>query len=142
MCKKSLAVVAIDIDILKWVNFVAMDKTIKTYFFKSEKTEHEKLNFNVNELLCQSLLPLMFYPNVYRYIEKDLNEFIEALKELYETQRAVYETYARSVASLLSPLSEGYFREMLISIIAQSSIQSSRESAFTHLRLAYEYFFG
>ena len=39
MCKKSLAVVAIDIDILKWVNFVAMDKTIKTYFFKSKKTE-------------------------------------------------------------------------------------------------------
>ena len=39
-CAKSpLAVVAIDIAILKWVNFVAMDKTIKTYFFKSKKTE-------------------------------------------------------------------------------------------------------
>ena len=117
-CAKShLAVVSIDIAILKWVDRVAKLEKVKPHIFKSESPI-------VNEFTCQSLVSLMFYPGVHRYIEAELNGFIEALETLHLTQSTLYDCYAESVARLMLPLpEEGYSKQKLSKIITHSSLQ-------------------
>ena len=115
--KTHLAVVSFDVAILRWVDLVSTDESIKSHIFKLEEPI-------VDELICQSMVSLMIYPDVHRYIKEELRRFMMALKELYFTQTDVYNSYAKSVARLMLPLPEGnYYRKKLTEIIANSSLQ-------------------
>lgn len=109
-----LAVVSIDITILKWVVLASRDESIKPHIFKIGKLPI------VGTFLCNALVSLMFYSEVKLYVEEELNEFMCAMKKL---PQLVFNPYGCSVASLLLPLPEDNYRKVLTEFISGCEIQ-------------------
>ena len=110
-CAKSqMAVISIDVAILKWVTLLATDEMIKPHIFKSE-------NPIVDNLICKSLVSLANYPNLLNYIEISWEEFMFSLEKLKSNQE-LYSLYAGYVASLMLPLPEGFFKQKLYMFIS------------------------
>ena len=113
-CAKShLAVLSIDVAILKWVDVVLRHEKMKPLVFASEEPM-------VSQSLCQALVSLLFLPEVYCFVKKELKKFMESLQHI---QKDAYDSYAYNIARLMLPLPKGLARKRLTALIAQSSFQ-------------------
>ena len=99
--KNQLAVVSIDVAILKWVVLSARNEKIKPHIFKGLGLYPPI----VDTLLCNSLISLMFHPEVHLHVESEMNEFMGLLKGLSKEE---FDFYGSRIACLLLPLPKNY----------------------------------
>ena len=121
-----LAVVSIDVAILNWVLLALQDKLIKTFLFSNQDPI-------VSTSVCNAVISLMFYPEIYLHVKDELKEFMGSLKGL---PKDVFDSYALGVARLMLPLADGYHKQELLNSISGSSIHERIASKDTDVHLS------
>ena len=129
-----IAVVSIDIAILKWVVKFVRDGSIKSEIL------YGTWDPLVDSPLCKALLALMFYPEINIYVEKELNEFIGSLKGQPNTG---FDDFGRSIVGLMLPLPEGRQKQVLADLISGSSIHkyiaNNPDVTFSDMLISFEH---
>ena len=105
-----LALVSIDVAILKWVVLSARNEMIKPQIF------NDLWYPIVDSFLCNSLISLMFHPGVNLHVDSELNEYMGLLKGL---PKGVFDSYGNRITSLLLPLPAKYHKPALTKLLSE-----------------------